>query len=238
MCTLTYIPLKKGFIITSNRDEMALRPTAKPRAYDYHGQKLIFPKDEIAGGTWIAYSSRQRIACLLNGAFDTHVRKESYAKSRGLVLLEAFEYPDLNEFIEKVNLENVEPFTLLLIDFQQTFQFKELVWDGNNMHVRDIDNKNPGIWSSATLYSKENRALRRQWFDTWLKENKDKEDNKILDFHFFKHIQNPRINVVMKGEKGLQTVSITQILINENQPEFHYFDLIDGTETKVDLNIL
>ncbi|MBK9018424.1 MAG: NRDE family protein [Saprospiraceae bacterium] len=33
---------------------------------------LIFPRDTAAGGTWIAASDTNRVACLLNGAFVKH----------------------------------------------------------------------------------------------------------------------------------------------------------------------
>src|SRR5690554_4635530 len=87
MCTLTFIPKTAvEFIITSNRDEAVVRKTIPPRAYIQDGIKLLFPKDELAGGTWIGASSKKRLICLLNGGFKPHVRKSEYRKSRGIVV--------------------------------------------------------------------------------------------------------------------------------------------------------
>ncbi|MBK6665833.1 MAG: NRDE family protein [Saprospiraceae bacterium] len=70
MCTVSYMPTKSGFILTSSRDESKVRKALPPATYHLHGQDLVFPKDILAGGTWIAASERGQVACLLNGAFD------------------------------------------------------------------------------------------------------------------------------------------------------------------------
>ena len=57
MCTVTFLPLKNdGFILTSNRDEQPNRITHPPLTVVEDETTLLFPKDEIAGGTWIGTS--------------------------------------------------------------------------------------------------------------------------------------------------------------------------------------
>ncbi|MFD2433530.1 NRDE family protein [Mesonia maritima] len=78
MCTITFIPLlkeEKGFVVTSNRDESANRKTLPPKVVEEKGVKLLYPKDEVAGGTWIGASGKKRLICLMNGAFKPHQRK-------------------------------------------------------------------------------------------------------------------------------------------------------------------
>lgn len=77
MCTVTYIPTKNGFCFTSNRDEKASRETIQPTIYINNGMELIYPKDKVAGGTWVAADGKNRIACLLNGAFEGHKKKRT-----------------------------------------------------------------------------------------------------------------------------------------------------------------
>ena len=75
MCTVTYFPLgKNDFILTSNRDETPFRKTIPPKKYLENGVELTYPKDELAGGTWIGTSSKNRLVCVLNGAFIKHKR--------------------------------------------------------------------------------------------------------------------------------------------------------------------
>ena len=87
MCTVTYIPTKNGFCFTSNRDEKASRETIQPTIYINNRKELIFPKDKVAVGTWIATNGSNKITCLLNGAFEGHEKKGPYRKSRGLILI-------------------------------------------------------------------------------------------------------------------------------------------------------
>ena len=77
MCTITLFPLsgiKKGFVLTSNRDEVSGRQTLPPDFSENKGRKMLFPKDGVAGGTWIGVSDRQRLVCLMNGGFEKHQR--------------------------------------------------------------------------------------------------------------------------------------------------------------------
>ncbi len=87
MCTVTYLPIGNDqFILTSNRDESPMRKTIAPKKYDEQGIALVYPKDELAGGTWIGLSEKNRLVCLLNGGFEIHERKGPYAMSRGLIV--------------------------------------------------------------------------------------------------------------------------------------------------------
>ena len=47
---------------------------------------MIFPKDELAGGTWIGASEKNTVICLLNGGFQNHKRQPEYRHSRGVVV--------------------------------------------------------------------------------------------------------------------------------------------------------
>jgi hypothetical protein len=68
MCTVTFVPVKNGFIFTSNRDEKINRPTISPKIYEDFNFKLMYPKDEKAGGTWIVSKNDGTCIVLLNGA--------------------------------------------------------------------------------------------------------------------------------------------------------------------------
>ena len=60
MCTVTFLPLSNNdFILTSNRDEQRQRETLHPKIYEEDGIEMLFPKDKVAGGTWIGASSKK-----------------------------------------------------------------------------------------------------------------------------------------------------------------------------------
>ncbi|MCF8454130.1 MAG: NRDE family protein [Pedobacter sp.] len=238
MCTVSYIPLKDGFILTLSRDEVTLRATLIPQIYADNNNILVYPKDVLAGGTWIAANHKKQIACLLNGAFQNHIKQDYYAKSRGRVLLDSFDFRSHSEFMAEINLDNVEPFTLLLIDYLNEPEFNQMVWDGEKKHIQKIDQNSPSIWSSATLYSDTDRELRKTWFKNWLSENSEFEDSNILDFHSANHSDIDSVNILMKRENDLQTLSISQFRIIENSETFNYYDLGDNSLTSINLSDL
>ena len=82
-------------MLISNRDEAVSRKTIPPKLYEENEVSLVYPKDEVAGGTWIGSSSKNRLLCLLNGAFVKHDRKSSYKKSRGIIVKELLGVSDV-----------------------------------------------------------------------------------------------------------------------------------------------
>lgn len=232
MCTVTYIPSDKErqFILTSNRDEKAFRPTLPPVGYQYGSQKIIYPKDEIAGGSWIAINENGKVVCLLNGAFVPHKKQDFHSVSRGTILIDfaASEYNSY-EYFSSTDLTHVEPFTIVSILYKNlsAHNFTEFIWDGQSKHFRQLDVNSPYIWSSVTLYSEEHRNMRNDWFVRFYKENKGyMTPEKILGFHSGKHTGDDSVNVIMQREGGLKTVSITQVTPDGEQLKMQYNDLV------------
>lgn len=238
MCTVTYIPHTNGFYFTSSRDEQASRATIAPQKYLVEGIELVFPRDERAGGTWIASSLKGKTACLLNGAFERHQRKESYAKSRGLILLESFQYSTTPEFADTIDLNNIEPFTLLTLDYsdKNRFHFYEFRWDGEKKYLKKLDTDTCQIWSSATLYLPTAQLMRKQLFENWIEKHKDLPDKNILNFHTTKHGLKENEDIIMKGILDLMTVSISQVRLDNNGVTFNYFDRVNNTQNNYNLN--
>ena len=228
MCTVTYIPAPSGFYLTSSRDESTGRPTLFPQEYLSGKQKLVYPKDEMKGGSWMAVSSNRRAACLLNGAFERHERKENYSKSRGLILIESFSYKEIQDFIMSVPLEGVEPFTLLLLEYPKEIitSFNELRWDGKKKHSKLLDPNTPQIWSSVTLYEREVIQWRKKLFESWIKKNPSIEDRWMMDFHATKYGIPQSEDILMKRDDSLMTLSISQIHVSKEATRFNYSDLI------------
>ncbi|MFM8371345.1 MAG: NRDE family protein, partial [Bacteroidota bacterium] len=99
MCTVTYIPNRSGFTLTHNRDEAPSRSSVSISQNDEgpDGQ-IVYPRDSKAGGTWFAVSESGKTVCLLNGAFVRHHHNPPYKRSRGLMVLDFFNYDDPDRF--------------------------------------------------------------------------------------------------------------------------------------------
>ena len=223
MCTVSFVPVKEAVIITSNRDEHVQRKAASaPGLHLLANKKIIFPKDAKAGGTWFAAADNGVVAVLLNGAFVKHVARPPYRKSRGLVLLDIIEADDALLFFKEMELDNIEPFTIILF---QAGILHELRWDGNNKHEKLPDASAKYIWSSATLYSDEVINVRKNLFDQFINTEKNLTVEAIHDFHGYNHGDDEN-GFVINRQTGLRTFSITQAVVKNDEVTFLHNDLL------------
>ncbi|PQJ75907.1 NRDE family protein [Polaribacter gangjinensis] len=237
MCTVSFLPLDTNdFILTSNRDETPLRKTIAPDFYIENNATLLYPKDAFAGGTWIGASNQKRLICLLNGAFEKHQRKAFYRKSRGIIVTELLAVEDAVSEIQQTNFIDIEPFTLVLIDFKNGLKIYELVWDGEEKHFQQLENT-PKIWSSATLYNEDMKLERQSWFADWLQENKVFSQDKILAFHKDASKGTKETAIKMK-RTFVETVSITSIKKTTENVEILYEDFLQNTVTLKQMTLL
>lgn len=235
MCTVSFVPkADRGFILTSNRDETVLRPSALPiMQYSIDGKQIYFPKDPKAGGTWIATDGKQRTVCLLNGGFEPHDLSSGkvYRKSRGLVVLDVFSYANANEFAREYDFSGIEPFTLILVECATELSLTELRWDGEQLHQSIMENDVPRIWSSVTLYPKEVQLNREALFGALIAKNGSPSEEEIMHFHRWAGEGDQRYDLVMK--QGLkQTVSICCLDFDRGMTSAYYHDLITDERSK------
>lgn len=224
MCTVTFVPKSlNGFILTSNRDEAPGRETVPPTVYEEAGVELFYPKDAVAGGTWIGISEKKRVVCLMNGGFVAHKREPFYRKSRGLVVKDFLVASEILKEIESYNFEEIEPFTAVLIDWNFDLKLFQLVWDGTLHHLSE-EALAPQIWSSSPLYPLELKKKREKWFSEFLFENLNPSESEILNFHKTAGEGDVNSNIIM--DRGfIKTKSITQISRIDNKLEMKYEDL-------------
>ncbi|MDB5284433.1 MAG: hypothetical protein JWO06_3508, partial [Bacteroidota bacterium] len=223
-----YLPLKEGFLITSNRDERLLRKAAgKPELARTSTTQLLFPRDGEAGGTWIATSENGRTVCLLNGAFLPHRHQPPYRKSRGLVVLEFFDANTIFDFNERYDLSGIEPFTILVAENKKLY---ELRWDGAQKHFKTLDENKPHIRCSVTLYTPEVIAMREEWFANWLKSHDKYLVEEILQFHLFAGEGDKATQVRMSRAGIVQTVSITCVETGTDVHRMYYSPIQEGQE--------
>jgi len=226
MCTVTLIPTKENdFILTSNRDEAINRKTLLPEFYKENDSRMLFPKDAVAGGTWIGVSDKSTMICLLNGGFENHERAQAYKKSRGVVVKDLLSSDTLEVDIRSYNCNGIEPFTIVAANWQSDLKFYEFVWDGQTKHVKLLDKKRTHIWSSSTLYTREMKKMRQEWFGVF-EDNNQMTPNALLDFH--KNAGIGDMDVDLQIDRGdLKTKSITQIVKKEEGLSMRYENLLN-----------
>lgn len=230
MCTLTYIPLKEGFVLTHNRDERMDRPTSKYlKQRDIGEHTLYYPEDQEAFGTWIASSTQGTSACLMNGGSETYERKDEYRHSRGLVVLDLFRYDDVLQFYREYNFHGLEPFTLLAISPKG---FWKITHNEGETKLEDVDPQQPQIWSSTTLYTQEVRHKREKWFTDWLGTKPSFMPDNVRNFHKSAGEGDEENDLVMSRWGKLKTLSVTQVVSNLGGVSLIYEDFIHEHEDR------
>ena len=236
MCTVSFVSNFGKTIITSNRDEQILRPSAiEPKSYIINNKNIFFPKDPKAGGTWYAVDELGTVLVLLNGADEKHVVQIPYRKSRGLIVLDIISSLNPIDFWQEIDLDNIEPFTLVLYHKEELYQ---LQWNSIGKLTTNLDIKKKHIWSSATLYPKEIREKRADWFFNYLDKNSEISENEMLHFHKYTEDNNTENGLVINRKGKLKTLSITQSIIDNNKVTIHHNDLIADKNFETSFTII
>ncbi len=236
MCTVTFIAKEKNeFILTSSRDEAVERKTRMPETYNESGIKMAYPKDEVAGGTWIGVSERKRLVCLLNGGFVAHERKSTYRLSRGVVVKELLATNEGLKWMEDFDFSGIEPFTIIMIEWRERLNLYELVWDGSKKHLKDM-NAQTHIWSSSPLYTETMKNIRKKWFSEFLNKSETCPIS-LFDFHLNTGVGNKDVDLQI--DRGfLKTVSVTQVVKSGESIVMKYRDLKTGNEKEMEIDFL
>ena len=235
MCTVTFIPVKDKFYITSNRDEKHLRRQAiPPGIYFENGNRILYPKDADAGGTWIAMNENANAAVLLNGGFEKHISQPPYRKSRGVIFLEIITAVMPVRYFMHMDLLEIEPFTMIIFD---KFLY-ECRWTGITKHCKQLRKHRPYIWSSSTLYDEAVVKKREQWFAAFLNRNPHPTQDEIMAFHQFTGDGDIQNDLRMNRSGLLSTVSVTGIALEYRHCKMKYLDLKDNSIHDKEMNLI
>lgn len=237
MCTVTiFYNGGDDFVLTSNRDESPDREALSPDFYTINNTKMLLPKDPLSGGTWLGVSENKRVICLLNGGFSIHKREKEYRLSRGVVVNDLLSSENIEIAINDYDLNNIEPFTLIVSDWVSHLQFYELVWDGEIKHFSKLSLETH-IWSSSTLYSNEMKEERRVWFSNFKKENRLLNSEKLMQFHKTAGKDNLDFGVIM-DRGNVKTTSITQVEKTKSTLNMSYESILSKQKTSKVFNFL
>ncbi len=227
MCTVSFVCTNNKIIITSNRDEQVLRPSIEPKNYLINNKNIFFPKDPKAGGTWFAVTDNATVLVLLNGASEKHKWQPPYRKSRGLILLDIISNQSPIAFWKEINLVGIEPFTLVLYQNQNLYQLR---WNGLDRETVLLDTNKNYVWSSSTLYPKDIREKRAEWFYEFLETKPTISEKEMFNFHRYTENENLENGLIINRNDNLKTLSITQTVLEDNKVSMMHYDLTRHSE--------
>ena len=233
MCTVSFISNQGNYYITSNRDEHVSRPSAfEPKQEEVNNMRILFPKDPKAGGTWFAINELGHVGVLLNGAFKKHKSQGNYRKSRGLVLLDIISKESPESYLNEIDLEGIEPFTVVLF---QEGRLMEMRWDENKSHQKRLSTSENYIWSSATLYDEEVIRHRESLFSSFIEKASEVSAEDIAGFHSNNHSDFEN-GFIIDRKTGLKTFSVTQAVLKGEDTTLGHFDLLKDKKTIISFN--
>ncbi|WP_396191264.1 NRDE family protein [Flavobacterium sp.] len=228
MCTVSFVFSNGKAILTHNRDEKIARPSAiEPQKYSINNKDIYFPKDPKAGGTWYAVAQNGTTIVLLNGADEKHQVKPSYRKSRGLIVLDLISSNSPIEAWASIDLSAIEPFTVVLFQDSKLYQLR---WNEVEKTTLNLDVSQNHIWSSSTLYPKDIREKRANWFHTFLATKPEVDEKEMFNFHRYTEGENQENGLVINRNDLMKTLSITQSVIEKNNIVLSYLDLQNQQE--------
>ena len=201
----------------------------------HNGQKLLFPRDADAGGTWIVMKENGDAAVLLNGAFICHKAEPPYRLSRGIILLDIISFERPSVAFTKMNLQDIEPFTLILLESNCLYEFR---WDGTEKYCKQLNVIRPHIWSSPTLYDGFVIKKREHWFAFFLNNHPTPTQQDILNFHHFTGDGDKRNDLLMTRDGIYATVSITSILLTKDRGCINYLDIQKNSSSELKIELL
>ncbi len=233
MCTLSFIPLQTGNVITANRDENPLRnATGLSPFRNRKDKEYLIAREPVFGGTNLAIELNGSLTTLLNGAFGQHSPEGEYRMSRGIMVLESLDFDDLFHFSREFDFEHIEPFTL--VRFSDVIQ--EIRWDGNDITPSTHDLLTPHIWASPQLYAADAIEKRKVWFERFMKRNGTPGPDDIFDFHILAGDGDIKNDLVMNRDNMVRTVSITQVSTKTGIQNIRHFNLLEGSDVRIGLN--
>jgi hypothetical protein len=138
MCSVSFLPKKRGFYLAMNRDEKRDRFAAlAPAVIDFEGHRAVFPT-EPTGGTWICANDAGVCLALINWHRIKREPKNG-TLSRGLVVKELagkFSVDAIGAAIKKLPLSKLRPFRLIAITSRE-MRLTEWRWNLERLTIHN-----------------------------------------------------------------------------------------------------
>jgi Transport and Golgi organisation 2 len=148
MCTVSFLPKRRGFYLAMNRDEKRDRFSAlPPQIVEFENHRVLFPR-EPTGGTWISANDAGVCLALINWHRITR-EPDNGVRSRGEVvrkLAGICTSDEISAAITKLPLRKLRPFRLIAIASTEN-RVIEWRWNLNRLSKR----KHP--WKSRHWFS-------------------------------------------------------------------------------------
>lgn len=226
MCTISYLPVgDRHYILTQNRDESPRRPAPLFPVTEGKGSaRIVFAKDPVGGGTWMASGQDGKAVGLMNGGFEPHIPSPPYKHSRGLVVTGFHRFNGVKDFMERFNMFGLEPFTLVI---RNEAGLHQIVWTGDRSEYFALDPLSPHLFMSNQLYSKPVQEDRKKVWKVFLENNPSPSPSDLWELHRSKNF------ILDRPEVG--TTGTSQCIFLPEEKKFLYAGIESNITKNTDL---
>lgn len=223
MCTVSWIHRDDGYLLLFNRDELySRRPASAPRIDCRNGVAFIAPLDGDHGGSWIAVNQIGLTLCLLNRFDDSPGAIPRDYRSRGLLIHELIDCPDLtvvSQRLDRMSLDHFRPFTLVSLLGGHPATMIE--WTGDEKRVESNAERLMPIASSSLREQNVVRQRQQQFQEMAFK--RGSVDAELLFEYHRSHLPERGPSSVCMHRADARTVSVSTVTVTEKMVEFAYY---------------
>jgi hypothetical protein len=225
MCTLSFIPLKNGYLLAMNRDELNRRAAAIPPAEHPVGNlQLLYPQ-EPSGGTWIGANSNGNLLALMNANAEEGASSPQLPpklKSRGEIIpaiLREGTRGETERALSAYTFSGMHPFRLFGI-FREDHEIRQWRWDGVRLSLRTHDWVR-NHWFSSSRSDARAESVRGKAFEMSWSENLPNPAAWLRTQHA-SHVPDAGAFSVCVHREDAATVSYTEVHCGPNELRMTY----------------
>jgi hypothetical protein len=150
MCTVSFLPMRQGFMLAMNRDEQVSRPRALAPRRHWTGVRASLYPSETGGGTWVGANDAGLTLALINW-YAKPQRDSASCVSRGIIiphLLAADDLAGVTAMFADLPLPKINPFRLIAVSVRERM-VREWRWDGKTLTCKRFAWKRQHWFSSG-----------------------------------------------------------------------------------------
>ena len=221
MCTVTWLLEEERLALFANRDELRTRKRAlPPRRHSSAGGHYLAPVDGDAGGTWVAVNATGLVLCLLNDYRSAPPGLVGDFISRGRLVAELIDAPDLNALEERWSAlvwARYRPFRLLALAAGS--EPRLLCWNGSESSVERETVEMP--LCSSSFDDRGAARTREELLSTFQARIDLEPDKRLLRFHQSHLPERGPYSVCMHRPDAV-TVSFTLVEVDADRVSMAY----------------
>jgi len=221
MCTVTFVPRKRGYILGMNRDEKRTRPKGLPPTRRKFGNRSIICPSEPSGGTWIALNDRGVTLAVINW-YSVSLRARGNVVSRGEIIPAvgaAENSRALARSLAPLPFDRINPFRLIGV-FPATEQIVEWQWDLQELTHRSCLWKSQQ-WISSGFDEFKAQEIRNRSFEKFQNQASTGTTDWLRRLHCSHSPGRGPFSTCMHRSDAV-TVSYTEISISPSQQLLYY----------------